>query len=54
MESKQDIKEKRMQARMSAGKTEDVSRVNGKPNCMACFILRPHIVGTRRFSILKI
>ena len=33
VESKQDIKEKRMQARTSAGKTEDVSRVNGKPNC---------------------
>jgi hypothetical protein len=33
VESKQDIKEKRMRSRMSAGKTEDVSLVNGKPNC---------------------
>jgi hypothetical protein len=33
VESKQDIKEKRMRTRMSAGKTEDMSRVNGKPNC---------------------
>ena len=32
VESKQDIKEKRKRSRMSAGKTEDVSRVNGKPN----------------------
>ena len=33
VESKQDIKEKRMRSRMSTGKTEGVSRVNGKPNC---------------------
>jgi Reverse transcriptase (RNA-dependent DNA polymerase) len=33
VESKQEIKEKRKQTRMSAGKTEDVSRVNGKTKC---------------------
>ena len=33
VESKQDIKEKRMRSRMSTGKTEGVSHVNGKPNC---------------------
>ena len=33
VESKKDIKEKRMRSRMSAGKTEDVSRMNGTPNC---------------------
>ena len=33
VESKQDIMEKRMRSRMSTGKTEGVSRVNGKPNC---------------------
>ena len=33
VESKQGIKEKRIRSRMSAGKTEDVSRVNGTPIC---------------------
>jgi hypothetical protein len=33
VESKQDIKEKRKRSRLSAGKTEDVSRVNVKVNC---------------------
>ncbi|KAI2496759.1 Reverse transcriptase (RNA-dependent DNA polymerase) [Fragilaria crotonensis] len=33
VESKQDIKEKRKLSRLSAGKTENVSRVNEKVNC---------------------
>jgi len=33
VESKRDIKEKRKRSRLSAGKTEDVSRVNVKVNC---------------------
>jgi hypothetical protein len=33
VESKQDIKEKRKRSRLSAGKTENVSRVNKKVNC---------------------
>ena len=33
VEPKKDIKEKRMRSRMSAGRTEDMSRVNGTPNC---------------------
>ena len=33
VQSKRDIKGKRMQSRMSAGKTEEVSRVNGTANC---------------------
>ncbi|KAI2495312.1 Reverse transcriptase (RNA-dependent DNA polymerase) [Fragilaria crotonensis] len=33
VESKQDIKEKRKRSRLSAGKTENVSRVNEKVNC---------------------
>jgi hypothetical protein len=33
VESKQDVKEKRKRSRLSAGKTENVSRVNEKVNC---------------------
>jgi ubiquitin C-terminal hydrolase len=33
VESKQDIKEKRKRSRLSAVRTEDVSRVNEKVNC---------------------
>jgi hypothetical protein len=33
VQSKRDIKGKRMQSRMSAGKTEEVSQVKGTANC---------------------